>query len=395
MTKLNETHSDNKKRANDYVHEVYELIKKRNPDEKEFLQATREIFDSLRPVFSKHPVYITNGILERITEPQRIITFRVTWEDDKGKVHVNRGFRVQFNSDLGPYKGGIRFHPSVNSSIMKFLAFEQIFKNALTGQPIGGGKGGSDFDPKGKSDREIMRFTQSFVTELSRYIGPDTDVPAGDIGVGKREIGYMFGQYNRLKGGEEKEKNTVFDLLKTAHKNEILAMDVLSRMFAVINAWEKTDYVVEENNYKLEEAFLNTNTNGFNTRSFSVNDSYLESSFTFNHQLVANNDDSAVNSNYNNNYQTNTNVYNTPEHNFRIQIGTSILPANVMQLRRLNKTDKPVNTYKSRIYYKYTVGSFSEFQEAKNFKNAYGLSNVYIVEYKKGKQVKFYMKDYQ
>ena len=194
---------DNKKRANDYVHEVYELIKKRNPDEKEFLQATREIFDSLRPVFSKHPDYITNGILERITEPERIIIFRVAWEDDKGKVHVNRGFRVQFNSDLGPYKGGIRFHPSVNSSIMKFLAFEQIFKNALTGQPIGAGKGGSDFDPKGKSDREIMRFTQSFITELSKYIGPDIDVPAGDIGVGKREIGYMFGQYNRLKGGYE------------------------------------------------------------------------------------------------------------------------------------------------------------------------------------------------
>jgi glutamate dehydrogenase (NADP+) len=203
MTKLNETHIENKKRANDYVHEVYELIKKRNPDETEFLQATREIFDSLRPVFSKHPNYITNGILERITEPERIIIFRVAWEDDKGKVQVNRGFRVQFNSDLGPYKGGIRFHPSVNSSIMKFLAFEQIFKNALTGQPIGAGKGGSDFDPKGKSDREIMRFTQSFITELSRYIGPDTDVPAGDIGVGKREIGYMFGQYNRLKGGYE------------------------------------------------------------------------------------------------------------------------------------------------------------------------------------------------
>jgi glutamate dehydrogenase (NADP+) len=203
MTKLNETHIENKKRANDYVHEVYELIKKRNPDETEFLQATREIFDSLRPVFAKHPNYITNGILERITEPERIIIFRVAWEDDKGKVQVNRGFRVQFNSDLGPYKGGIRFHPSVNSSIMKFLAFEQIFKNALTGQPIGAGKGGSDFDPKGKSDREIMRFTQSFITELSRYIGPDTDVPAGDIGVGKREIGYMFGQYNRLKGGYE------------------------------------------------------------------------------------------------------------------------------------------------------------------------------------------------
>ncbi|MEK5037717.1 NADP-specific glutamate dehydrogenase [Sporosarcina sp. FSL K6-3457] len=203
MTKLDSIHTDNKKRANDYVHEVYELVKKRNPDEKEFLQATREIFDSLRPVFSKHPEYITNGILERITEPERIITFRVAWEDDQGKVHVNRGFRVQFNSDLGPYKGGIRFHPSVNSSIMKFLAFEQIFKNALTGQPIGAGKGGSDFDPKGKSDREIMRFTQSFITELSKYIGPDRDVPAGDIGVGKREIGYMFGQYNRLKGGYE------------------------------------------------------------------------------------------------------------------------------------------------------------------------------------------------
>ncbi len=203
MTKLDSIHTDNKKRANDYVHEVYELVKNRNPDEKEFLQATREIFDSLRPVFAKHPEYITNGILERITEPERIITFRVAWEDDKGKVHVNRGFRVQFNSDLGPYKGGIRFHPSVNSSIMKFLAFEQIFKNALTGQPIGAGKGGSDFDPKGKSDREIMRFTQSFITELSKYIGPDRDVPAGDIGVGKREIGYMFGQYNRLKGGYE------------------------------------------------------------------------------------------------------------------------------------------------------------------------------------------------
>jgi glutamate dehydrogenase (NADP+) len=203
MTKLNESYADNKKRANDYVHEVYELIKKRNPDEKEFLQATREIFDSLRPVFAKHPDYIANGILERITEPERIIIFRVTWEDDKGKVHVNRGFRVQFNSDLGPYKGGLRFHPSVNSSIIKFLAFEMIFKNALTGQPIGAGKGGSDFDPKGKSDREIMRFCQSFIMELSKHIGSDIDIPAGDIGVGRREIGYMFGQYNRLKGGYE------------------------------------------------------------------------------------------------------------------------------------------------------------------------------------------------
>lgn len=203
MTKLNDIQFDNRKRANDYVHEVYELVKKRNPDEKEFLQATREIFDSLRPVFAQHPEFISNGILERITEPERTISFRVAWEDDQGKVRVNRGFRVQFNSELGPYKGGLRFHPSVNNSIMKFLAFEQIFKNALTGQPIGAGKGGSDFDPKGKSEREIMRFTQSFMTELSRYIGPDTDVPAGDIGVGKREIGYMFGQYKRLKGGYE------------------------------------------------------------------------------------------------------------------------------------------------------------------------------------------------
>ncbi|WP_445683290.1 NADP-specific glutamate dehydrogenase [Sporosarcina sp. FSL W7-1349] len=202
MTRMDVVQS-NKNRANDYVHEVYELVKKRNPDEKEFLQATREIFDSLRPVFSQHPHFIEHGILERITEPERIITFRVAWEDDQGRVRVNRGFRVQFNSDLGPYKGGIRFHPSVNVSIMKFLAFEQIFKNALTGQPIGGGKGGSDFDPKGKSEREIMRFTQSFATELTRHIGPDRDVPAGDIGVGKREIGYMFGTYNRLRGGYE------------------------------------------------------------------------------------------------------------------------------------------------------------------------------------------------
>ena len=197
------TNIEHKNRANDYVHEVFELVKERNQGEKEFLQAAREIFDSLRPVFLKHPEYIHNGILERITEPDRVITFRVAWEDDTGKVQVNRGFRVQFNNSLGPYKGGIRFHPTVNSSIMKFLAFEQTFKNALTGQPIGAGKGGSDFNPKGKSEREIMRFTQSFITELSKYIGPDMDVPAGDIGVGKREIGYMFGQYNRLRGGYE------------------------------------------------------------------------------------------------------------------------------------------------------------------------------------------------
>lgn len=203
MTNLTPRELEQRKRANDYVHEVYELVKQRNSNETEFLQATREIFDSLRPVFAQHPEYIRDGILERITEPDRTISFRVAWEDDQGKVHVNRGFRVQFNSDLGPYKGGLRFHPSVNNSIMKFLAFEQIFKNALTGQPIGAGKGGADFDPKGKSDREIMRFTQSFMTELHKYIGPDEDVPAGDIGVGRREIGYMFGHYNRLNGGYE------------------------------------------------------------------------------------------------------------------------------------------------------------------------------------------------
>ena len=194
---------DTRRTANDYVHHVYELVERRNPGQQEFLQAVREIFDSLRPVFAQHPEYIRDGILERLVEPERVISFRVTWEDDSGKVHVNRGYRVQYNSTLGPYKGGIRFHPSVNDSIIKFLGFEQIFKNALTGLPIGGGKGGADFDPKGKSDREIMRFCQSFITELWKHIGPDTDVPAGDIGVGKREIGYMFGQYKRLRNAYE------------------------------------------------------------------------------------------------------------------------------------------------------------------------------------------------
>ncbi|MFB7302769.1 NADP-specific glutamate dehydrogenase [Heyndrickxia sporothermodurans] len=187
--------------AENYVNEVYEEIKRRNPHENEFIQAVKEILDSLLPVISKHPKYMEHGILERITEPERLITFRVPWVDDNGKVKVNRGFRVQFNSSIGPYKGGLRFHPTVNTSIIKFLGFEQIFKNALTGLPIGGGKGGSDFDPKGKSDGEIMRFCQSFMTELSKYIGPDVDVPAGDIGVGAREIGYLFGQYKRIRGG--------------------------------------------------------------------------------------------------------------------------------------------------------------------------------------------------
>jgi len=181
-----------------YTNEVFESVKRRNPNEVEFLQAVREVFDSLEPVIEKHPEYRTANILERIVEPERQIIFRVPWMDDKGKVHVNRGFRVQFNSAIGPYKGGLRFHPSVNLSIIKFLGFEQIFKNALTTLPMGGGKGGSDFDPKGKSEAEVMRFCQSFMTELFRHINADADVPAGDIGVGGREIGYMFGQYKRL-----------------------------------------------------------------------------------------------------------------------------------------------------------------------------------------------------
>ncbi|WP_174819959.1 NADP-specific glutamate dehydrogenase [Paenibacillus koleovorans] len=189
--------------AREYVNQVFETVKARNPHETEFHQAVFEIFESLVPVFEKHPKYIQAGILERISEPERVISFRVPWTDDAGHVQVNRGFRVQFNSAIGPYKGGLRFHPSVNASIIKFLGFEQTFKNSLTGQAIGGGKGGSDFDPKGKSDAEVMRFTQSFMTELSRYIGQDTDVPAGDIGVGAREIGFMFGQYKRLHGGFE------------------------------------------------------------------------------------------------------------------------------------------------------------------------------------------------
>ncbi|WP_059171683.1 NADP-specific glutamate dehydrogenase [Bacillus sp. FJAT-27445] len=203
MTTIHELEEANTKIAKEYVNEVFETVITRNPFECEFHQAVKEIFDSLVPVFAKHPKYMEHSILERIVEPERVITFRVPWVDDHGKVQVNRGFRVQYNSAIGPYKGGIRFHSSVNASIIKFLGFEQIFKNSLTGQPIGGGKGGADFDPKGKSDGEIMRFTQSFMTELYRYIGPDIDVPAGDIGVGAREIGYMFGQYKRIRGGFE------------------------------------------------------------------------------------------------------------------------------------------------------------------------------------------------
>ncbi|MEV0705675.1 NADP-specific glutamate dehydrogenase [Saccharopolyspora sp. NPDC050389] len=177
---------------------VYENVVQRNRGEDEFHQAVREVLESIGPVVDKHPEYAEQKIIERICEPERQIVFRVPWEDDRGEVHINRGFRVEFNSALGPYKGGLRFHPSVYQGIVKFLGFEQIFKNALTGLPIGGGKGGSDFDPKGRSDREVMRFCQSFMTELHRHIGEYTDVPAGDIGVGGREIGYLFGQYKRI-----------------------------------------------------------------------------------------------------------------------------------------------------------------------------------------------------
>ena len=177
-----------------YVSEQLELLKAKNSNEPEFIQAATEVLTSLEPVFEANPKYQENGILERITEPERVVMFRVPWVDDNGKVQVNRGFRVQFNSAIGPYKGGLRLHPSVNLGVIKFLGFEQIFKNSLTGLPIGGGKGGSDFDPKGKSDNEVMRFCQSFMTELCRHIGADTDVPAGDIGTGAREIGYLFGQ---------------------------------------------------------------------------------------------------------------------------------------------------------------------------------------------------------
>lgn len=186
-----------------YIEQVIENVKKRNANEPEFIQAVEEVLHSLGPVLEKHPEYIDANLLERFCEPERQIMFKVSWTDDNGKVHVNRGFRVQFNGAIGPYKGGLRFHPSVYLGIIKFLGFEQILKNSLTGLPIGGGKGGSDFDPRGKSDGEIMRFCQSFMTELYRHIGPDVDVPAGDIGVGAREIGYLYGHYRRIRGAFE------------------------------------------------------------------------------------------------------------------------------------------------------------------------------------------------
>ena len=184
---------------NEYLKKVIADVEKRNAGEKEFLQAVTEVLGSLAPVIERHPEFEKSALIERLVEPERVIYFRVPWTDDNGNVHVNRGFRVQFNSAIGPYKGGLRFHPTVCQSVIKFLGFEQIFKNSLTGLPIGGGKGGSDFDPKGKSDAEVMRFCQSFMTELAKHIGADTDVPAGDIGVGAREIGYLFGQYKRLR----------------------------------------------------------------------------------------------------------------------------------------------------------------------------------------------------
>ena len=182
----------------DYIEQVMTQVKAKNPAEPEFHQAVQEVFDSLRLVLQRHPEYREARILERVVEPERVIMFRVPWFDDQGKIQINRGFRIEMNSAIGPYKGGLRFHPSVTLGILKFLAFEQVFKNSLTTLPMGGGKGGSDFDPKGKSDNEVMRFCQSFMTELYRHIGPDTDVPAGDIGVGGREIGFLFGQYKRL-----------------------------------------------------------------------------------------------------------------------------------------------------------------------------------------------------
>src|SRR5690625_4121464 len=187
----------------DYVNKVYKKVVKNNPHEREFQLAVKGLLNAIQPLFKEDTVYEQHNILERIVEPDRVITFKVPWVDDRGKIHVNRGYRVQFNQAIGPYKGGIRFHPSVNLSIMKSLAFQQMIKNALTGQAIGGAKGGADFDPKGKSEMEIMRFCQSYMTELAKYIGPDIDVPAGDIGVGAREIGYMFGKYKQMTGKYE------------------------------------------------------------------------------------------------------------------------------------------------------------------------------------------------
>ncbi len=222
---------------------VKEAVVKRNPNDAEFIQAVDEVLLSLEKVAGKHPEYIEKGVFERIVEPERQIIFRVPWVDDSGKLQVNRGFRVEFNSAIGPYKGGLRFHPSVNISIIKFLGFEQIFKNSLTGLPMGGGKGGSDFDPKGKSDAEIMRFCQSFMTELCKYIGPDTDVPAGDIGVGGREIGYMFGQYKRIRNEFTGVRGNV----------AIYAAEKATQLGATVIAMsDSSGYIVDENGVNLD-----------------------------------------------------------------------------------------------------------------------------------------------
>lgn len=203
MSLYNQSVSQVEHQIHTYLDDVYKKVIERDPHEEEFHQSIHVFFNSIKSTLIKNPTYIEHNILERLVEPERTVVFQVPWVDDSGKTQVNRGFRVQFNSAIGPYKGGLRFHPTVNMSIVKFLGFQQIFKNALTNQPIGGGKGGSDFDPKGKSDQEIMRFCQSFMTELSKHIGPYKDIPAGDIGVGAREIGYLFGQYKRLRGQYE------------------------------------------------------------------------------------------------------------------------------------------------------------------------------------------------
>lgn len=233
----------------EYAQNVLSKVKALNPSEPEFHQAVEEVFDSLDLVLERHPEYRSAKILERMTEPERVIMFRVPWMDDQGEIHINRGFRIEMNSAIGPYKGGLRFHPSVNMGILKFLAFEQVFKNSLTTLPMGGGKGGSDFDPKGKSDNEVMRFCQSFMTELYRHIGPNTDVPAGDIGVGGREIGFLFGQYKRLRneftgvltgkglnwgGSLVRPEATGYGAVYFAHEMlKTIGMDIEGKVFAV------------------------------------------------------------------------------------------------------------------------------------------------------------------
>ena len=229
---------------NAYLQGVYEGLTQRYPEQKEFLQAAEEVLESLEPVVAAHPEYEAAGLIERMVEPERVVMFRVPWVDDAGKVQVNRGYRVEFNSAIGPYKGGLRFHPSVNLSIIKFLGFEQCFKNSLTGLPMGGGKGGSDFDPHGKSDAEVMRFCQSFMTELYRHIGPNTDVPAGDIGVGGREIGYMFGQYKRLTNSFQGAKVVISGSGNVA----IYANQKATQLGAkVIAMSDSNGYIVDEN----------------------------------------------------------------------------------------------------------------------------------------------------